>query len=136
MSIFFFFSRSQSYSHLLLLTTLHMVQAWGNQSAMMTSWMQQYKPMLMALSRAFLKDLTLSWENEDKCCQVGRHTVYFQPTINFYTVRVTCKITTNMLQYFTVQLAICTVEDWFGGSLHSKSHFTNTCTLILLLFLS
>ena len=47
-----------------------MVQPQVNKSARMILRMLLYKPMLVALSRAFLKDLTLLWEKEDKCFQV------------------------------------------------------------------
>ena len=68
--IFFFPSRNQFCSHLPLRITLHMVQPQVNKSARMILRMPLYKPMLIALSRASLKDLTLLWEKEDKCFQV------------------------------------------------------------------
>ena len=66
-----FFSRSQSYSHLLLLKILDMVSVQGKKLAKRISSMQQGKQMPIGSLNPFPRELTQLWEKGVRCCQVG-----------------------------------------------------------------
>ena len=66
-----FFSRSQSYSHLLLLKILDMVSVQGKKLAKRISSMQQGKQMPIGSLNLFPRELIQLWERGVRCCQVG-----------------------------------------------------------------